>query len=187
MTATYNIVTIGSNQYDVYADISQADDYLAASTDAATWNAETDDDVKGRALVTATRFLDRQSWAGDKTDDNQVLDWPRSDTGISGVVDDEIPDDIVNAAIEIASALLNGVDIVNYSTSDQKEKSLKAGSVAVEYFRQDEELAYPLPRAIYELISPYYGGASTILSGSSSSGTDKCNPLNYGWDFNYPQ
>lgn len=58
------IVTIASVDYEVYADVATADAYLAADLRLnAIWSAATADD-KARAMVTATRLLNRQSWQG---------------------------------------------------------------------------------------------------------------------------
>ena len=53
-------ISIGGNDYTAYASLAEADVYLAADpANFAAWEAITDDDVKGRALIGATRSIDR--------------------------------------------------------------------------------------------------------------------------------
>lgn len=182
MSATYQLVTIGSTSYLVYADVAMADEYLNADTNAATWRSSTDD-VKGRALVTATRTLDRQTWLGDKNEDTQELEWPRKNTGVTGVEDDVIPQDIIDACIEMANYIVNGGDPVNAQNVAQKEKCLKAGSVEVEYFRGAEGAALRFPLAVWELVAKYIGGAASSFTGSNATGVTRDDPLCPPFDY----
>ena len=178
MTATYNTVTIGSSEYDSYADLATADDYLEAESWATDWRAETDDDVKGRALVTATRTLDKLTWPGSKTYSEQILEWPRTGTGLStDLIADEntIPQRLIDATCVLAGLVLSGVDFTSKpSTQSDAIKSQKAGSVAIEYFRDFVNLeGTRLPLAAWELVSPLFGGSSTgfgpLVDGASTS------------------
>ena len=60
---------------------------------------------KYKALVTASEALNRLAYRGVKTDDSQVLEFPRND-------DTEIPDEIKKACAEEALSLLQGRDPV---------------------------------------------------------------------------
>lgn len=175
MTATYSQVTIGSTVYDVYADTATADEYLEAEVSAAAtkWRdaTQTDDTAKARALVTATRLIDRQNWPGSKTDEYQELDWPRTGTGLSDVEDDVVPQDIINACILIAADTNNGVDVTGSASTDTRQKRLKAGSVEVEYFR-DLNGGTRFPQAIQELLARYLAGGTTITAASIAYGYD---------------
>lgn len=170
MSATAQFVEIGGAAYEVYADQYFADDHLDADFGAAAWRAASEPE-KARALVTAKRVLDRLLWRGTKTDEDGEAAWPR--TGISGVDSDEIPLAICQANAELASALIDGTDIVNMTSTGSIEKRVKAGSVEVENFRAiglaGEE--YPLPKGPWKLISPYLQGASSA-TGARSNGTD---------------
>lgn len=185
MTATYNTVTVGGNEYDVYAEVATADDYLEAEfSDAATrWRDATltDADAKARALVSATRLLDRQMWAGSKTSDDQELAWPRTGTGISDVDEDVVPQDIINASILIAADINNGVDISGSSSTDERIRSQTAGSVSISYFR-DNSGGTRFPTAIQELLSKYLGGAGSGLTGVYASGTDRDSDFGTGYN-----
>lgn len=174
MTATLNTVFIGSSEYEVYADLATADDYLEAESWATDWRSETDDDVKGRALVTATRTLDKLSWPGSKTDEDQSLEWPRDDTGVSTdfVEDGVIPQRIIDAACVLAGLILSGVDITDKpNTQSGAVKMQRAGSVAIQYFKDADDRGTRLPLSAWELISPLLGGTSG--SGIYASGTDE--------------
>jgi hypothetical protein len=102
-------VRIGETDYPVYADIEMADTYLAAQWGADMWMDE-DETTKARALISATRLIDQQDWLGVKTDPNQPLQWPRKQTGIAGVKDDDVPPDIVTPTILFANALVDGFE-----------------------------------------------------------------------------
>jgi len=166
-------VLIDSITYNAYASVDTADDYINAAfgDNADSWRALSDDDTKARLLVTATRTLDRQKWKGTKTDADQALDWPRKETGITGVTNNTVPQDIVDASIEMAVALLGGSDLQNVQTTEQKVQSLKAGSVSLTYFRGADGVSHRFPQIIHELVAPYLAGASASLSSSSATGT----------------
>lgn len=164
-------VMIGSKLYDVYADEADADNYLDAAFHGGAWRSETDDDVKRRALVTAARLLDRQSWLGEKTVDNQALEWPRANTGVDGVGASDVPQAIVDANIELALALVDGSDVQDVQNTSQKLQSIKAGSVSLTYFRGAEGKAVRFPQIVQELIRNLLSGSVKAVRGTSS-GTD---------------
>ena len=91
-------VEFNSMLFDVYKDVAEADLYLSASFGSSAWFALTDE-VKGQALVSATRLFERTCWLGTPTGlSGQVLQWPRTGTGIAGVDDSIIPEDIGNGS-----------------------------------------------------------------------------------------
>jgi hypothetical protein len=153
-------VSIGSDDYLSYADLDTADTYLAASVTVAGW-ADATDDAKGRALVSATRLLDRQTWIeGYTTFDARAA--------VQAIVD---------ACCELAGLFIDGTtDVLTSSTTEQSTKSLKAGSVAIEYFRQNPALAARFPTNVQELIGPYLAGSSAAASIAApyAGGTDVC-------------
>jgi hypothetical protein len=167
MPYDYPIVSLDTAN-PVYADVEMADAYLNAAVHGQSWFA-LDDDTKGRALVSATRTLDRQSWKGDLADPvtPQALDWPRINTGIVGVVGTAIPEDIVDASIELALSLSQGSSVQTETNVAQKISSLKAGSVSISYFGGAEvTTTQRFPTIIDELLAPY------LLSGGSSLGAN---------------
>lgn len=170
-------VTINSQPYWVYADVETADLYLQANYLAGVWFDLTDQDQKAQLLVTATRLLDRQCWLGEKTEPSpsptHTLAWPRTGTGIEGVEDDVVPDDIINGSIELALAILQDDSVVNSQTPGaQKLRSISAGSVNLQWFRGAEGTArfQRFPQVVQELVGRYLCGSQTV-AGLFVSGT----------------
>lgn len=171
-----SVVIINSQPYDSYSTLAYADLYLQANFLASGWFSLTDDQ-KGSALVTATRLMDRQCWLGDPTGlSGQLLKWPRMNTGIEGVDDNVIPQDIIDGCVELAFALTDGNEAVNSQVPGvQKIQSLGAGSVNIQWFRLAEGEAaqvnrFPLP--VQELVGKYMCGAGAGLDALVPSGTD---------------
>lgn len=164
-------VIIGSgNVYDTYATVSQAHDYLLGSVNAATWR-DLSDEEKARTLVSATRSLDAQRWKGTKTVSTQPLAWPRTGTGVTGVEDAAVPNNIINASIELAAALADDAAINTQQNNEQRIQSLKAGSAAITFFRGAGGDPTKYPANVMELIRDYLQGFGTNLGGVISSGT----------------
>jgi hypothetical protein len=178
-------VTIGSTTYDVYADLATANAYLDAQITATAWRAA-DDDTKKRALVSATRFIDRQQWQGSKTDEYQPLQFPR--TGLtypdgSTVPSDTVPQEVIDACCELAAILVEGSDIQSVATTESLVQSLKAGSVAISYFRANSLTIGRLPQIIQELLGMWLRGA-TGAQGAISFGTGRCTAFEDEYKFN---
>lgn len=168
----YPIVSLDSD-FPVYASVETADIYLNAAAHASIWSTLSDDQ-KGQYLVTSVRTLDRQKWKGQRavTSPLQELAWPRVDTGLAWVADDVVPTDIVNASIELALALADGSDVQSASNNSQKVQSLRAGSVAVSYFRGAEGTARRFPTIVDELVRAYLASTGSGLAGGFAYGTD---------------
>lgn len=157
-------ILIDSQPYSVYADVGDADLYLAASSHAANWVSATTL-VKQQALITATRILDRQAWKGTKTVSSQDLEWPRTGTGVTGVEDSVVPGDIIDASIEMALALVDGSELQTDSNTAQKLQVIRAGSVSLTYFRGAEGSARRFPTIIHELVRKYLSGSTPAVQG----------------------
>lgn len=151
-------VDIGSDTYTSYADLDTADTYLAASVTVAGW-ADATDDNKGKALVSATRLLNRQIWADGYTTFDERL----------------AVQDIVNACCELAGMFIDGsTDPLTSSSTVQTTQSLKAGTVQITYFRIDPNLAARFPTIIQELVGQYLGGSGNTVATAYIGGTDVC-------------
>ena len=150
-------VSIDGVDYTAYATVDYADAYLGASFTATAWRDETDEDVKGRALVESARLLDRQRWL------------PDYDT----FAEREDVDDIVNASIELAALLVGGdTDFLTASTTESNTRRLKAGSAEIEFFRPTTAVATRLPYQIHEMLRDYLGGGDWADAGVLAYGTD---------------
>lgn len=165
-------LTIDSQEFEVYSDIGETDNYALGAIHATAWRAA-DDTTKGMALVTATRTLDRQVWVGEKTDPEQALAWPRSNTGVDGIEDDVVPPQVIQACQEMAIALVAGSTLQDDQNTSQKIQTMKAGSVSLTYFRGAEGRALRFPLIINELLRGLLASGANRLTGVASgvSGT----------------
>lgn len=94
--------TVASYAFNAYLDDKEADLYFSNRVNSQVWT-RANIDQKMVALRHATRLIDRLNFRGDKTDSNQLLQFPRDDDVI-------IPLDIKFACCEVAIKLLDGVD-----------------------------------------------------------------------------
>lgn len=157
-------ISIGEVGYWSYANVNEADEYLNATISATVWRAETDEEQKARALISATRWIDTLEFIGEKSQPDQALQWPR--TGIEGVDEYIEPIEVDYATIELANMLL--IDPALQTTLStvgiSETKRLKAGSVEIEYFRGSTTLSsnlvtlLPFPKSILDILRPYLSG-----------------------------
>lgn len=180
-------VTIGATTYEVYADIPTADAYLEGQITADTWRAS-DETTKARALVSATRLIDRQVWQGEKTDSYQESAFPRTGlTDADGVEVDSttVPQQVVDATCELASAMVDGSNVQDSSQpGENTTQSLRAGSVAISYFRSIQGLGQRFPQIIWELLGLWLAGSQGGTLGCVSHGTGGKDQFKRGYDFN---
>jgi len=123
-----------------YATVAEADAYLDDSLVAGlTWVA-VDPDSKSRALLTATRIIEKQCWQGSPTDESptQTTQWPR--TGVmdkygNAIDSATVPDQIVSATIELAFELSQDSTGETSGGTGSNNKKLQAGSASIEFFR----------------------------------------------------
>lgn len=172
MAYDYPEVFLDFGAITTYQSFLEVEEYLAGTFQADAWRAA-DDDTKNRAIVTACRLLDRQKWKGSKNDTDNTLEWPRADTGVAGVEDDVIPDKFLWAVSELASALVDGSDVQDTQNQAQKIQSLRAGSVAITYFRGAEGQPLRFPLIVWELIRDFLLGTGNSISPVLSAGTDR--------------
>src|SRR5690242_12165350 len=103
--------TVGGASSNSYVTAVEAQAYLDARPNVAAWD-DANADTRIRALITAARRLNDETFAGDPvfTDPRQALAWPRY-----GAVDrdgitldsDEIPQIVKDAQVELALSYLN--------------------------------------------------------------------------------
>ena len=196
-------VTIGATNFDIYGEITtdtpgepvSATTYFLGQLNTTAWDAA-DADTKAKALVTATRILDKQTWVGDVTDPTtpQPLAWPRTGatnckTGVA-VPSDEVPEGIVYGSYELASAILtdSAVQAASTAGSNVRRSRDKVGDLETEreYFVStaiagSTAAAGRFPPAVQEFVSCYFGGSGIVtvtITGSQDS-------YFYGRDFGY--
>lgn len=162
-------VYIDVNVYDSFADIDHADAYLAADvTRAALWGALGEDD-KGRALVTATRLLLRQSW-------------------IDGTPSLETPPDVVKDAAALIAADVVAKPAVADGANGSNVKAVGAGSARVEFFRPVE--GAPLPPAAFLLLRDLLGSGSSASDPALDNiayGSEGCRPSRFPLNDDLPR
>ena len=159
MPFTYPEVTISAVDFSVYCDEVDAAAYLLGRLETTAWD-DADPDTRAKALVTATRFLDRQAWQGTKTEAANDLEWPK--TGVlyrdgSAVDDSELPQQLIDACVELALALLSDATIQEQTdNTGSNVASVGAGPAQVAFFRPTSGTRFPT--IIDELIGQFLAG-----------------------------
>jgi hypothetical protein len=177
-------VTIGGKDYTVYLDVSEIDDYAAGAVgdNADAWR-DASEDEKARAAISATRLIDRQTWAGAKTAGDQDGQFPR--TGLtfadgSVVPTDAVPQRLLDADAELAMALVNDTDVQDAASTATTTKRVKAGSTEVEYFASAQDVGSRFPQIVNELVGAWLTGAS-VSSFGQAFGVDEKSKLQHGY------
>lgn len=85
-----------------YATEAEAQAYMDERLNVEPWTSASSGD-RDKALMMATKIIDRLNFLGKKASDAQELQFPRAD-------DTVVPQDVKNATSEIALALLDDVD-----------------------------------------------------------------------------
>lgn len=173
-------ITVGTNGY---ITVANATTYFSSSLRSASWAAISDSD-KEKALITATRMLDRQVWAGSKTSDAQALQWPRS--GVTDAYGNEVssasvPSQIIDANCELALALYTNSSVETDKNTSTNAKYIKAGSAAIAFFRPLRGGRFPT--IIQELVGQFLTSAAAIaipeaFGTCEESAFDTCNSSN---------
>ncbi len=136
-----------ANSYLTLSDAQAIVDGMVEDADVTAWASATTDQ-KNRALYTATQRLDRERFLGARATDTQALQWPRTgvrkpDTYVNTYAtgfpfrisedyftDEEIPDQIKRAQIELAVYLHNNTDGISLSGLNDY-KNVQIGSINV--------------------------------------------------------
>ena len=132
-----------------YIDEYWANQYFDTRLNTRAWDTADSGD-KPKALIMATRIIDRLNFAGDKNSATQELQFPRD-------TDTEIPDDIKIACAEIAIELLDGVD-PNKEFEDLAIVTHRYAEVVTTYDRSvvQEHLVAGVPSATaWRYLKPY--------------------------------
>ena len=159
-------ITIGTTDYEVYGNLTDAELYLADRLGSDDWDKK-DSNTKNRALITSTRLLDRQRWQGAKTVDSQLIDWPRTgvvDAEGNAVDDATVPQDIIDGSFEFALMLITNTELVNADTTGSNIQRLKAGEVETWFFRPTLGKSR-IPSVVLELLGQYLDSALNTEKG----------------------
>ena len=142
--------TAGGASANSYITLTEANTFVEAmisSSDVSKWTTG-NDDSRNRALAAAAQRLDRERFLGARATDTQALQWPRTgvrkpDTYVNTYAtgfpfrisddyftDEEIPDQVKRAQIEMAVYLKNNVDGISLGGLEDF-KNVKIGSLDV--------------------------------------------------------
>lgn len=154
--------TVGAADANSYATLAEANAYHESRLNSTAWTSATDSD-KTIALVMATRTLDAMYvWAGYPSyflTISQALGWPRypvEDKGRVAFIDSSVlPVELKNATAELARQLLISDRTIEGDVDAQGIKSLKAGSVSIE-FKGTTNLK-PIPDAVLNMLPSWWG------------------------------
>ena len=162
-------VSIGGTSFDIYGTLAAANTYMNARLGAESWSVA-DATNKSKALVSATRFVDRQNWQSQKVDiaTPQALEFPR--TGLidkDGIAVSElaVPVLVEEATYEMALSILADATVTDNASAGSNVKLVKAGTAEVRFFRQTT--GSKLPTAAHELIGLWLEGGLTSASTGS--------------------
>lgn len=148
-------VTIDSTDFTVYADTSTADDYLKAERQfSVSWAASTTDE-RAAALVSATRYIDRQVWIDDY------------DT----VAERQASQAFIDACIILAAIVNSDTEALSSSNTFNDRKRVKAGSVEVEFMRLPSNTSTLMPTIVHSLIGQYLSSSQGISRNYTTGGT----------------
>lgn len=152
------VVTPLAADANSYATVEDADTYLSTKVaiPPALWFADTTTpDSKARALIAATRYLDRvYNWNGTTRTATQVLRWPRSavvDQDGNSVDQETIPANVRAATIELAALLLEKDRLAEPSVLGQGFSSAKLGPLEVTV--DPSQVLPAIPYAVDMLVS----------------------------------
>lgn len=182
-------VTISGTVFDVYGTEASAKAYLSGKLSTPAFDAA-DTNSRKKAQVSATRFIDRARWQGEKTDPAQVLDFPRTglvdcDTG-EELDPDTVPLEIEHATYELMEMLLADPTLVDSTDSGSNIKRVKAGSAEVENFRPTQGRSTRFPTVVHELVSCFLASSGEVF-GPFASGTDAESQFDSGDEFDVSQ
>jgi len=161
-------LVVGTN---TYATLAESNTYLGDSIDSGNWDFLGDDD-KTKALISAFRLLEKQSYSGTKTDPLQTAAFPRTGLSCHGAAVDSVtvPEDVESAQIELAYALSQDPTLATQANTGTNEKRLQAGSASIEFFNSTDGsggyLASRFPANVQELLN------CDLASSSSTAGAE---------------
>lgn len=155
---------------NAYCAVSDGDTYFASRLGADAWTDASTDEKK-QALVSATRMIDRQRWAGTSTSGTfpySTLAWPRS--GVTDKYGDSVsatglPADIITGTEELALALLEDESAQDTASAGTNTKRVKAGQVEVEFFKPTLGQLGRFPLIVQELLGQFLAGANSSSAG----------------------
>jgi len=133
--------TVGGASANSFSSLAEAQAYLDGKLPSPTaWDAAVAD-TQNRALVSATRWLCRLPWIGQRVDATQALEWPREyaldpdDPDGNDFDTDELPQAVKDATAELASLMVAAgtTDIAGLDPNDGVKRK-KVDVLETEFF-----------------------------------------------------
>jgi hypothetical protein len=152
--------TISGATSNSYVTLTEANDYCADRLNTTEWDAA-DNATREKALITATRRIDEETFLGLKTSITQALKWPRFNvTDEDGIffASDSIPERVKQAVYTTALELLKADFLAeNYMGNFSY---FSAGTVQIKQFTQQSAGRLPAEavRLLRILITSAGGG-----------------------------
>lgn len=151
-------ITLSGNTYSSFASVAEADAYLAADVSRyAAWAALSADN-KGRALITASRYLASLDWLG----------------GVPSY--SSPPSAVVEATSLFAADISAKPSLGNDASTASNVKRVKGGEAEVEFFRPTAGAALPsyLLRLLGSLLGTDVAWPEGWGDGGTAYGSDPC-------------
>lgn len=142
-------VTIGYTTDDDFIAFSLARGVTVTTPNAAIY------------LTKAMDYMESKQYKGYKTDDAQVLDWPRQYVYVDNVLLDSavVPSGIVKAQHIVALSIANGFDPL--ATIERAVKREKVDVLEVEY--QPNASSAPIARSINAALADYVASSTSVM------------------------
>ena len=149
--------TVGGASANSYVSVATADTYFNERLRSSAWTTEDTDD-KERALISAARRLDQESFDGEKANTAQALKWPRlwsTDDEGTEYAGDAIPVIVQQACMELALSYLVKDDEGTDALADTGLEQFDAARVGPLSFERDQSFkSGQLPENVRRLLGP---------------------------------
>jgi hypothetical protein len=160
--------TVGGASSNSYISRADADTFFESRYSDGGWSALSNAN-KDRALVAATRMIDRYEFLGCPVNSTQRLKWPRlevrkedgnysSGGGTAYYLSTELPQQLKDAVCELAVALAAGTQ---GEAATRRVKSWSSDDQAFTY-EADGRATNALPDAVMQLLAPFLRGARLV-------------------------
>ena len=152
-----------------YASIEFADKYFEYDLNASIW-ADLDEEIKKKALVTATKQIDTLNFYGVKLKEDQPLQFPRVSQKVKQLTDnqlilykdqikamDVIPEDVMKATCEQALTLVKNQNTPNdfADLQAQNVQSYTIGDVSISFNVGGSNKMVGFSTVTQKLLNPY--------------------------------
>ena len=174
------VATAGSASANSFVTEAEQISYMATRLNASTWTTVTGatcTETEKAAMIEATRELSALRWLGYRTDDTQILSWPRQDVlnpdspSELDLDDETIPQRVKDATAELAFQFLKAGTTDVAALDPNAHVAVKTVDVlTTEYVpvwaRKTGLARYPsVLRYLRGLLAPTSGNALTVVRG----------------------